>query len=91
MPSPANQCPVADARVRTVAQVPAVELGRDRTVDRQVEFGQFVGDRRVVAALEEVAGTEQGVGVLGIGSDFGHGLDLLSGWLHPDTPLMTCQ
>ncbi len=42
------------ARVRAVAQVPAVELGGDGAVDGQVVLGEFVGNGCVVAAQEEV-------------------------------------
>jgi len=61
------------ARVGTVTQVPAVDLGRDGTLDRQVVVGQFVGHRRVIPLLEE-----QSVGgqVGGVGCDVGHVLTL---------------
>ena len=45
-------------RVGPVAQVPAVEFGRDGALDGQVELGQFIGHGRVVVSLEELAGAE---------------------------------
>ena len=52
--------PGRDPRVGPVAQVPAVEFGRDGAFDGEVELGELVGDRRVVVALEEVVGAEDG-------------------------------
>ena len=47
-------------RVGPVAQIPAVEFGGNGAFDGQVELGELVGDRRVVVALKEVAGAEEG-------------------------------
>lgn len=44
------------ARVRPVAQVPAVEFRRQRAGDRQVESGEFVVDRGVMALEVEIGG-----------------------------------
>ena len=55
MPSPVNQWAGRLAGVGSVAQVPPVEFGGDGAFDGQVELGEFVGDGRVVADLEEVA------------------------------------
>ena len=52
--------PARHPRIGSVAQVPAVEFGRDGALDRQVELREFVGDRRVVVALKEVVGAEDG-------------------------------
>ena len=57
------------ARVGAVTQIPAVDLGRDGALDRQVVVGEFVGHRRVIPLLEEQAGGGQ---VGGVGCDVGH-------------------
>ena len=53
------------SRVGPVAQVPAVEFGRDGALDGQVELGQLIGHGRVVVSLKELAGAEQGGGGIG--------------------------
>jgi hypothetical protein len=46
--------------IRAVAQIPAVQVGGNRALNAQVDFGQFILDRREVAGSEELIGTEQG-------------------------------
>ena len=90
------------ARIRSVAQVPTVEFGRDGALDGQVGLGQFVGDGRVVAEAEDLAVDGQaGVrggktrGVRRAVLNVGHRSLLVAGGMkpcrQPDTPLPTCQ